>query len=199
MRRVVVTPTFAAGLGVVVAAVLAFHVTRTVFRYSAPDWGGQRCPTSGCSNSRHQGAQPDLVTPGTPLPAASPSTPPPLEAPESTPSPAGPSGRVPAPSAMTYQTDREWPGGFVGRITVTFAGGAVPAHWGLWFSYPTHQIYGVLGGQWQAEGGHAASVSGAGPQPGSPSAGAIQIEFWVSGTAGPPPGCSFDHAACHFS
>jgi len=35
MRRVVVTPTFAAGLGVVVAAVLAYPV-QTVFSYVAP-------------------------------------------------------------------------------------------------------------------------------------------------------------------
>ena len=36
MRRVVVTPTFAAGLGVVVAAVLAYPM-QTVFSYAAPN------------------------------------------------------------------------------------------------------------------------------------------------------------------
>ena len=35
MRRVVVTPTFAAGLGVVVAAVLAYPM-QTVFNYAGP-------------------------------------------------------------------------------------------------------------------------------------------------------------------
>jgi len=45
MRRVVVTPTFAAGLGVVVAAVLAYPM-QTVFSYVAPGalgQGGLKC------------------------------------------------------------------------------------------------------------------------------------------------------------
>ena len=51
MRRVVVTPTFAAGLGVVVAAVLAYPM-QTVFSYVAPGalgQGGLRCGQNGCS------------------------------------------------------------------------------------------------------------------------------------------------------
>ena len=50
MRRVVVTPTFAAGLGVVVAAVLAYPM-QTVFSYVAPGaigHGGLRCGQGGC-------------------------------------------------------------------------------------------------------------------------------------------------------
>src|SRR5262250_1687900 len=52
MRRVVVTPTFAAGLGVVVAAVLAYPM-QTVFSYVAPGALGQdglRCGQDGCSH-----------------------------------------------------------------------------------------------------------------------------------------------------
>src|SRR5499427_2538852 len=51
MRRVVVTPTFAAGLGVVVAAVLAYPM-QTVFSYVAPGalgQGGLRCGQTGCT------------------------------------------------------------------------------------------------------------------------------------------------------
>src|ERR1700749_3796497 len=52
MRRVVVTPTFAAGLGIVVAAVLAFPM-QTVFSYVAPGAigvGGLRCGRDGRSH-----------------------------------------------------------------------------------------------------------------------------------------------------
>src|SRR6516225_5476706 len=51
MRRVAVTPTFAAGLGVVVAALLAYPM-QTVFSYVAPGalgQGGLRCGQNGCS------------------------------------------------------------------------------------------------------------------------------------------------------
>src|SRR6516225_11956171 len=51
MRRVVVTPTFAAGLGVVVAAMLAYPM-QTVFSYVAPGASGQGgllCTQGGCA------------------------------------------------------------------------------------------------------------------------------------------------------
>src|SRR6267378_835423 len=41
LRRLVVTPTFAAGLGVVVAAFLAANISRTVLHFSAPIPGNQ--------------------------------------------------------------------------------------------------------------------------------------------------------------
>src|SRR5215468_9771298 len=65
MRRVVVTPTFAAGLGVVVAAVLAYPM-QTVFSYVTPGAfgqggadGGLLCAKGGCG---HQ------LAPGNPAP-----------------------------------------------------------------------------------------------------------------------------------
>src|SRR5262249_18866867 len=65
MRRVVVTPTFAAGLGVVVAALLAYPM-QTVFSYVAPGAGGRGgadggllCAKGGCG---HQ------LAPGNPAP-----------------------------------------------------------------------------------------------------------------------------------
>src|SRR5215472_10448253 len=53
MRRVVVTPTFAAGLGVVVAAVLAYPM-RTVFNYASPN-DGATCQVAGCGISPQPG------------------------------------------------------------------------------------------------------------------------------------------------
>src|SRR5215469_4671027 len=57
MRRIVVTPTFAAGLGVVVAAVLAFQM-QTVFNYAAPN--AAPC-TASCGVSTQQGGEPASV------------------------------------------------------------------------------------------------------------------------------------------
>jgi len=199
VRRVVVTPTFAAGLGVVVAAVLAYPMSRTVFKYSGPDWGGQACPHTGCLNKRHQGGTPALAKPGKRIPTPPPSTQPPPASPTSAPSATATSPPPTGQLAMSYQTVREWDDGFQGQITVTFAGGQVPPNWGLWFSYPSGKIFGVEGGKWQPKSDHTAVVTAQGGDS-QPSAGnAIQIEFWVTGAASPPPACTFDRQACQFS
>src|SRR5215469_17977232 len=57
IRRVVVTPTFAAGLGVVVAAMLAYPM-QTVFSYVAPGASGQSglvCTQDGCTHHSGRG------------------------------------------------------------------------------------------------------------------------------------------------
>ena len=54
LRRLVVTPTFAAGLGVVVAAVLAANMSRTVLHFSAPIPGNQ-CTAGDCHTQPHGG------------------------------------------------------------------------------------------------------------------------------------------------
>jgi hypothetical protein len=74
LRRLVVTPTFAAGLGVVVAAFLAANMSRTVLHFSAPIPGNQ-CSAAGChAQGPHGGtlasARPGVhITPS--VPAAS--------------------------------------------------------------------------------------------------------------------------------
>src|SRR5690242_8744778 len=78
MRRVVVTPTFAAGLGVVVAAVLAYPM-QTVFSYVAPGalgQGGLRCGQDGCSHQALPTGKPEpfgaaggALSPSPPAPA----------------------------------------------------------------------------------------------------------------------------------
>src|SRR5499427_8745635 len=78
MRRVVVTPTFAAGLGVVVAAVLAYPM-QTVFSYVAPGAsgpGGLLCTDGGCGHQSGPGKPSPLGVGGG---ALSPSSPRPAE------------------------------------------------------------------------------------------------------------------------
>src|SRR5499427_8642900 len=74
MRRVVVTPTFAAGLGVVVAAVLAYPM-QTVFSYVAPGAsgrGGLLCARDGCGHQPGTGKPAPLGTGGGALSPSSP-------------------------------------------------------------------------------------------------------------------------------
>ena len=74
LRRLVVTPTFAAGLGVVVAAFLAANMSRTVLHFSAPIPGNQ-CSAGDCRAQEPHGGTLASARPGvhiTPrVPAAS--------------------------------------------------------------------------------------------------------------------------------
>src|SRR5215475_15184098 len=77
VRRVVVTPTFAAGLGVVIAAGMAYPMTKTVISYGgAPPAGGEPCVTAGCVGDSGELATASpglrLETPPPPSPDPSP-------------------------------------------------------------------------------------------------------------------------------
>ena len=204
MRRVVVTPTFAAGLGVVVAAVLAYPV-QTVFSYVAPGalgQGGLRCGPDGCSHQSPSTGKPEPfgVGGGT----LNPSPPAPAE-------PAG-GGGSPSPSGqrtggggdtvvaqphLSYKITSKWQGGFWGQITITFPG-AVPANWHLRFGYPGGHILGMNPDSHLAPNGHAAVVRSSDYTTGSGPDGRIfAIGVGVQGVPTHPARCSFDGQACH--
>ena len=63
LRRLVVTPTFAAGLGVVVAAFLAANMSRTVLHFSAPIPGNQ-CSAGDCHAQQPHGGTLASARPG---------------------------------------------------------------------------------------------------------------------------------------
>jgi hypothetical protein len=63
LRRLVVTPTFAAGLGVVVAAFLAANMSRTVLHFSAPIPGNQ-CSAGECHAQQPHGGTLASARPG---------------------------------------------------------------------------------------------------------------------------------------
>src|SRR5215472_10252742 len=57
VRRVVVTPTFAAGLGVVIAAAMSYPMTRTVISYGGtPPVGGSPCQVADCGTGMPDGS-----------------------------------------------------------------------------------------------------------------------------------------------
>ena len=122
MRRVVVTPTFAAGLGVVIAAGMAYPMTKTVISYGGtPPAGGASCLTAGCVGRRQRAAGDGQTRAAAcrrprPRPRARIRRPPPL------PAGAGPVAAGPPP-VMQYQTLRQWQSGFFGQVTITAAAG----------------------------------------------------------------------------
>jgi hypothetical protein len=194
VRRVVVTPTFAAGLGVVIAAGMAYPMTKTVISYGGtPPAGGGSCLTAGCvgdGSGELATARPGQRIESPPPAAKSPD-------PSAAPAPSG-GGTVAAgpPPVMQYQTLRQWQSGFFGQVTITESGSA-QANWQLHLSYDSAHIIGVWGGKWSASGDHTVVVtpdSGDGTSHNGSSS--VQVVLAVSGQAGPPSGCTFNGRTC---
>jgi hypothetical protein len=203
LRRVAVTPTFAAGLGIVVAAVLAYPV-QTVFSYVAPGalgQGGLQCGRGGCSQQSSPTGKPEPfgVGGGTLNPS-----------PPATANPAGNDG-TPAPSGqqtgtdgtevarphLSYKITSKWQGGFWGQIIITFPG-AVPASWHLRFGYPGGHILGMNPDSHLATNGHAAVVRSSDYAAGSgPGGRTFAVGVGVQGTPTHPARCSFNGKTCH--
>ena len=203
MRRVVVTPTFAAGLGVVVAAVLAYPV-QTVFSYVAPGalgQGGLRCGQGGCSHQFPATGKPEpFGVGGGTLNPSPPAAAKPAGA-DGSPAPSGQqtgTGGTPvAQPHLSYKITSKWQGGFWGQITITFPG-AVPANWNLRFGYPGGHILGMHPDSHLAPNGHAAVVRSSDYAVGSgPDGRTFAVGVGVQGMPTHPARCSFDGKACH--
>jgi hypothetical protein len=202
----VVTPTFAAGLGVVVAAFLAYPM-RTVFSYAAP--GGAQCQVRSCSYASQPGGQP-ASGPGQQLGTGGQTTSPgapgagPGSAPSSSPTSPSTGGAVPTVAAgpsLSYWTSRRGDSSFGGRITITFGPGATPAHWRLRFGYPSARILRVWASKYLYlhHGTHTAVVaSGTWPKQ-APAGQPIAVTIGVTGHPGPPRKCTFNGQACHIT
>jgi Cellulose binding domain len=198
VRRVVVTPTFAAGLGVVIAAGMAYPMTKTVISYGGtPPVGGNPCQTVGCVGD----GSGELATasPGRPL-----ETPPPAANGTDRPASSAPGGggtvAAGPPPVMQYQTLRQWDSGFFGQVTITDSGGSAQDKWQLRLSYDSAHIIGVWGGKWSASGDHAVVVTpDSGDGASHDGSRSVQVVLAVSGRAGPPSGCDFNGRACQTS
>ena len=190
VRRVVVTPTFAAGLGVVIAAAMAYPMTKTVISYGgAPPVGETPCLLKGCVGGTDGSGSLATSGPGTRLvPSSTPTDPDPAVT--------GTGGGVVAGAqpVMQYQTLRQWQSGFIGQITIVDSSGSVPAQWQLRLDYESAHIIGVWGGRWSASGDGVLVTPDDGGIPGE--GGHVQVVVVVSGRPGPPSGCAFNGQAC---
>ena len=194
VRRVVVTPTFAAGLGVVIAAGMAYPMTKTVISYGGtPPAGGGSCLTAGCTGDNS--GELATASPGRRL-----ESPPPAKSPDPSAALAPRGGGTVAagpPPVMQYQTLRQWQSGFFGQVTITESGGSAQASWQLHLRYDSAYIIGVWGGKWTSSGDHAVVVT---PDSGNGTSHngsrSVQVVLAVSGPAGPPSACTFNGRAC---
>lgn len=212
VRRVVVTPTFAAGLGVVIAAGLVAPMTRNVTYTAGPP--GLRCQHEGCVAPGAGAGILASASPGDRL--LTPSKRPARSAgrtPHPHPAASGASGAsghgassgsgvaAAKVTTMRYATLQQGDSGFIGKIVIAIPPGKATADWTLRFAYPDAHIVGVWGGQWTAVDAHTALVRPLDWQRATASQDGQEVEILFSavGTpAGRPPSCSFDGAACHW-
>jgi hypothetical protein len=226
LRRLMVTPTFAAGLGVVVAAGLAVSMTsRTVLHFSGPE--GKPCAVRGCATGpdRSPGAgTPASASPGKRL---VPSTLGPGNSARPSPSFTGGQGDQDSDHhsgsqvIIDYETTQRWSWGFDGQITISGLTDSALSTWRLEFSYPGTRIVEVQGAQWQPTGDNSGvaqaetswggtgqngsdsaygGASGSGRDSSGPGGqqNAVVITIEASGTPSAPSDCRFDNTACSF-
>lgn len=199
LRRVIVSPTFAAGLGIVAAAMLVLPRTGSIFHYTLPRGGeSATCPRVVCPTPAGGGGHAAIkggkqIKVDHPFrhraaPAASARATPSADPP---PSPSPPSRRT-----LSYHTLRQWPGGFIGEITIVLSPGPVTRGWQLRFGYPSSVIDTVWGGgTWVRHGEHRAQVI-AGPSASASAGQPIDVVFEASGNPSPPAHCTFNGKAC---
>jgi hypothetical protein len=194
MRMLVVTPQFAAGAGMVIAAILAVDLPHAALSYG-PNPEVRTCSARDCVTTKPGTGGLTTTDPGIKLrePRHSPGA---SEAalPDGSASPAHSSSAQPA---MHYHTIRHVDSGFIGMITIT----THPAQggWSLGFGFPGARIQHIWGATWHA-GGDTGGVVVTGkpwPWPGQKSV-TSRIVVFATGTASAPGSCTFDGAACTF-
>jgi len=153
LRRLMVTPTFAAGLGVVVAASLAVSMTaRTVLHFSGPDQQ-KYCTARGCASGSGQPGGVGTLASAKPGIRLLPATRGPSGSPRSTFSGGQGSGHVAgSPVVIAYQTTQKWSWGFDGQIMISGIPASSLRTWRLAFDYPGTRIVEVQGAQWEPTG-----------------------------------------------
>ena len=207
-----VTPTFAAGLGVLVAAGLAANMPRTVLHFSSPVPGIQCsagvCATEEPNNGTLASARPGVhISPSSPGTSGAASG---SHADRRGADPDRPSGSA-ARVTVTYQVTHEWAGGFMDQISITGMD-ARRSSWSLALGYEGAQVTNVQGAQWQAtspdagvaEGyaepapGGPGGPAGDGSQPSHPGSSWVQFTIVLAGPPMAPVGCDFDGTPCTF-
>jgi hypothetical protein len=188
-RSLLVTPWFAASMGVVVAAGLWIYAPHTVLRFPNSTPLTEPCAGSGCTTGN---GQPAVSSPGQKIPD---------------PPPAGRHARARESKqpdavhgiAFTYKLAQQ---GSKFSEVITLSGLHLPANWALTFEIVNTHIRHVVGVHWQLwtsrNGGKAtpdrSSQSG-------PRASRDTVTFLVlgSGQATSPVSCFFDSRSCSFS
>ena len=182
------TPWFAAGAGIVIAAAMAVD-SQAALTY-APSDPGVRCPVSDCA-SPAPSRPPDLATarPGVALktPGAQPAG---TEAANS-----GPRRRAEASYQLGYRVIGRWHSGFVAMITMP--GDLKRGIWSLQFGFPSARVDRVWGALWQPwPNGHGGTALG--PRLGRGGPDPRQLRVAATGQPTDPSRCTLDGISCHY-
>jgi hypothetical protein len=208
MRALLVTPWFAAGFGILIAAAMALATPkRAVLSYGPVDPGiacqHLRCgwpvprPGPGSLASAKPGIQlqlPQKIRRAPAVsPAKSPAVPPAVTVrPSTAPRPASS-----AEIAIHYTVLRHGHGTFLSVITVQSS--RKLGAWSLGFVIPGARISDVWGGKWQPSASGSGGVASGRPWPWTRSGpGTAKIVIFATGRPRPPTGCTFDGAGCVF-
>src|SRR5258707_4008110 len=192
-RSLLATPWFAAGAGIVIAAVLAVD-SPAALTYG-PTFPSSRCPARGCASAPgYLPAAPATATPGVELKV------PGLETKGGT-ARAGRPGQAHRGDLVGYQVVRRWLSGFMAVITIPAAARA--RAWSLGFAFPAAHVDRVWGARWQPFGdGDGGTANGPLQWPGHSreprGMGADQMMVSATGTPGTPSGCTLDGISCRF-
>jgi hypothetical protein len=189
-----VTPWFAAGAGIVIAAALAVD-SPAALTYVPAD-PAVHCPVTGCPGAAPtRGPDVAAATPGVPLSAGS--------APRAGAAPGLPRrGGAGAAYQVGYRVARRWPSGFL--ATITMPEDLRPGPWSLQLAFPSARVERVWGARWQPSGnGNAGTVTGPWPGNGRGRGGAGpsgdgQVMISATGTATTPSACRLDGVSCRF-
>jgi len=185
-RSLLATPWFAAGAGIVIAAVLAVD-SPTALTYG-PTFPVERCPVQGCGGTPGQSA---TARPGIALGV------PGLQMKGGTTTRGGRAG----PHLLGYQIVHQWSSGFLALITIPGVGRA--DRWSLWFAYASAHVDRVWGARWRPSGnGDGGTADGPSGRPGhyqwDRRLGAGQVLVSATGRPQVPSGCALDRASCRF-
>jgi hypothetical protein len=219
------TPTFAVGIGIIVAAALAYSTTQTHLVFSG---GDPACVSASCTTSitHNNGGEPLRSSDQREHGASRGSRAAAGGAQEqqgansarvgSPGSPAGghagqPAGsRDPKTSApgtnrapvIEYKTLRRWRGGFDAAVTLTNRSKTTITGWQLWLRYQTNQINRIWHAAWFPANSRAPASGLVVPQRGEQllKPGEVyRFEFQANGPAGSPIGCLFNGYRCNFT
>jgi hypothetical protein len=191
-----VTPQFAAGAGIVIAAVLAVDVPHAALSYG-PNPQVSTCSAGECTSLKPPGTG-GLTTsdPGVKIKRPRHRSRPPAAPAQAPAAPSQPGEPIVPHADLQYQTIRHVESGFIGMITVEVspkAGG-----WSLAFAFSGAKVQHVWGAQWRSDGSGGAVVSGQPwPWPGQKTV-TSRIVVFATGTSSAPAHCTFDGASCAF-
>jgi uncharacterized RDD family membrane protein YckC len=189
-RSLLATPWFAAGAGIVIAAVLAVD-SPTALTYG-PTFPVERCPVQGCGGAPgQQPGQSATATPGIALGV------PGLQMKGGTTT----RGHRPGRRLLGYRIVRQWSSGFLALITIP--GVARTDRWSLRFAFAAAHVDRVWGARWRPSGnGDGGTAEGPSDRDGhswsNRGLGAGQVLVSATGTPQAPSGCALDGASCRF-